>query len=163
MEFQIRCAGFAVITRAALLWMAGHIGPQPATEIGAGNGALVRELQALGVAGGSTAPTLRAKPLWLRPDPVQHPKPDAEAAVRHFPNPALIWRWPEIAPYTDRALAAFCESPNARKLIYTGEADGGCTGSREFQQILKTRFSHVDSCNIPSFFNCHDRCQLFSW
>ena len=85
------------------------------------------------------------------------PLTGTEAMALH-PERDILWSWPDLnAEYTHLTLREF----KGRFLLYIGEDIHGNTGSPEFHELLDEYFVPIDSLQIPTFPELHDRIILY--
>ena len=155
--------GFPIITKAAVQWIANATAGNPLLEIGAGNGYLASELIQHGVDLITTDPHPTGAedgyriPMAPVPSVDILPLTGTEAMAIH-PDHNILWSWPDLnAEYTHQTLREF----KGRFLVYIGEDICGNTGSSEFHDILDEYFVPIDSFQIPTFPELHDRIILY--
>lgn len=87
--------------------------------------------------------------------PVQH---GDVLSVNQHQSKTLMLCWPPYhKPMSDAALKLY----TGNKVIYIGEGDGGCTGTDEFHELLRTNFRCVKDIDIPNWDGIHDSVGLY--
>ena len=155
--------GFPIITNAAVQWIANATAGLPLLEIGAGNGYLASELIKANVDLITTDPHPTGAengyriPMAPVPSVEILPLTGTQAMAIH-PERNILWSWPGLnAEYTHQTLREF----KGRFLVYIGEDIHGNTGSPEFHELLDEYFVPIDSLQIPTFPELHDRIILY--
>lgn len=142
---------WAIPSREAVVAIVSHVGDRRLLEVGAGTGLWARLLDDAGV-----KVTATDNYHWSvagrkagRPRPYMRvglyydvARMGAERAVRQHPDhKALMICWPPYnEPMAARALKAF----TGDRLVYIGEADGGCNGDKAFHTMLGSGLCNCD-------------------
>jgi hypothetical protein len=130
----------------------------PIVEVGAGRGLWAHLLQLNGV---DMIPT-DLEPARM---PFTHIEAaDSLQAVTKFltPGGCLMSCWPNGASrYVNEALRLALSQNLVEKVIYIGEAAGGCTGNDELFDILDQNFMLMGIVNLPHWYGVHDKVYLY--
>lgn len=154
-----RAYAWAVPNAEALDVLAEHA---PILEVGAGTGYWAALMRARGVDVIATDKVGPGKSNHWHPEPVRWAsvrRMSGVKAVRAYRDRTLFLCWP---PYDEDSssydvLRAF----TGDRLIYVGEANGGCTGSRRFGRLLDAHWSCVQTVGIPQWYGLHDYLMLY--
>lgn len=155
-EKFVRKWAWAVPSKGALDAIAAFVGTDKLLEVGAGSGLWSRLLADRGLkvfATDSKAWAEYTEAEYFHVEPL-----DAVDAVPEFNPQALMFCWPHFRDSWDEAaLAVF----KGNKVIYIGEAEGGCTGSPAFHSRLSRDFDLLRIREIPQFQGIHDAVFLY--
>lgn len=157
----IRGFGFAIPDDDALLVVARY---GPIIEVGAGAGYWAYELEALGVDVIATdiepVPSAGRQEGGMRFERQWHPvvAMDATTAAKIYPYRTLMLIWPSYAqPWAAEALEVYA----GKRVIYVGEATGGCCADPRFDELLEARFEVEAAHRIPQWLGLHDRLTVW--
>lgn len=147
----------------------------PVLEVGCGSGYWSWELQQAGVDVVATDIDVGENHKWGHDEgwlPIEHGH-GAAMAKKYAKTHALLVCWPDFRPeggkWAEHALKAYLKN-GGKCVIYVGEPDGGCTGTREFHDELYKNWRAIDDkedegwsrgVEIPQWDGIHDRMWIY--
>lgn len=79
-------------------------------------------------------------------------------SILQYPGRTLLLCWP---PYQTKMAASCLAHYRGEYIIYVGEGQGGCTGSKQFHRELEHHWKQIEIIDIPQWPNIYD--SLFIW
>ncbi len=82
-----------------------------------------------------------------------------ERVLNHMaPRTNLLLCWP---PFRDPMAANAVKLFRGRYLVYVGESDDGCTGDKEFHQLVYKNWTLVTEVSIPRWWGIYDSLYVY--
>jgi tetratricopeptide (TPR) repeat protein len=158
---QILCQKFAwsVPNKEAIEVLLSY---QPLVEIGAGTGYWAGLVKNAGgdIVAFDVEPIPSKGNIWHMRAKKQFAKVQLgdETETRRFPDRTLFLSWP---PETNRCAYNALTHFTGNRLIYVGEGEGGCTGTKEFHDLLKREWTLVKRMDIPQWPGVYDQLCVY--
>ena len=165
-----RIYAWAVADPASIAFVAKYLGPR-AIEIGAGNGYWSWQLSQSGVdilAYDENPPDQTPNFYFVPREELPNPKtltkiwyPVQQGSIEkltEYPDRTLFLCWP---PYGEPMATECLNAYRGDRFVYIGEDCGGCTGDKEFFEILEQQWEEIADHDIKQWQGVHDRIAVY--
>lgn len=133
----------------------------PIVEVGAGSGywaSMLRQAGALVRAYDMPSTVQTHYTFDVRHSPIS---PAGPAITAHHPSATLLLVWPPMGTTYDYIALDEHRRAGGHKVVYVGEGDGGCTGSKEFHRLLHLCYERTSTISIPQWYGIRDYVEIY--
>lgn len=85
-------------------------------------------------------------------------KGEGVQCLNGYHDRALMLCWP---PYSNPMAYEYLSAYQGDTLVYIGEGAEGCTGDRDFHQLLDQAWEPVEKVDIPRWYGIHDSLTIY--
>lgn len=136
----------------------------PIIELGAGSGYWASLLRQAGAKvrafdAPSTDPEAKFYTFDARHNPIS---PSGPHITARYPDHTLLLCWPPMDTQYDLIALDEHRRAKGKNVVYIGEGDEGCTGSKAFHRLLNHAYELTQCIYIPQWYGMHDAAYFYT-